>query len=55
VENPREEKCYDCFKDIKNMYQGASASVRTHDEVTDNFSITIGLLQGSTLSAYILI
>jgi hypothetical protein len=36
------------------MYEGASTSMRTHDEATDDFPITIGLHQGSTLSPYLL-
>jgi len=35
------------------MSQGASTSVKTQDEATENFPITIGLHQGSTLSPYL--
>ena len=38
---------------IKDMYEGASTSVRTQDGATDDFPITIGLHQGSTLSPYL--
>jgi len=38
---------------IKDMYERASTSVRTQDEATEDFSITIGLHQGSTLSPYL--
>jgi len=34
------------------MYEGASTSVRMQDETTEDFPITIGLHQGSTLSPY---
>jgi hypothetical protein len=37
---------------IKDMYKGASTSVRMHGGATIDFPITIGLHQGSTLSAY---
>jgi len=37
---------------IKDMYEGASTSVRTQDGATEDFPITIGLHQGSTLSPY---
>jgi hypothetical protein len=35
---------------IKDMYEGASTSMRTQDGATEDFPITIGLHQGSTLS-----
>jgi len=38
---------------IKDMYEGASTSVRTHDGTTEDFPITIGVHQGSTLSPYL--
>ena len=38
---------------IKDMYERASASVRTQDGTMDDFPITIGLHQGSTLSPYL--
>ena len=37
------------IKAIKNMYEGASTSVRTRDGTTKDIPITIGLHQGSTL------
>jgi len=41
------------IKAIKDMYEGASTSVRTQDGATEDFPITIGLHQGSTLTPYI--
>ena len=38
---------------IQDLYEGASTSVRTQDGDTVDFSITIGLHQGSTLSPYL--
>jgi len=38
---------------IKDMYEGVSTSVRTQDGATEDFPITIGLHQGSTLSPYL--
>jgi len=38
------------IKAINDMYEGASTSVRTQDRATEDFPITIGLHQGSTLS-----
>ena len=38
---------------IKDMYEGASTSVRMQDGTTEDFLITIGLHQGSTLSPYL--
>jgi hypothetical protein len=38
---------------IKDMYYGAAACVKTKDDLTDYFDITIGLHQGSTLSPYL--
>jgi len=38
---------------IKDMYERASTSVRTHDGATEDFPITIGLHQGSTPSPYL--
>jgi len=37
---------------IKDMYEGASTSVRTQDAAIEDFPITIRLHQGSTLSPY---
>jgi len=31
---------------IKDMYKGASTSVRTQDEATDDFLVIIGMHQG---------
>jgi len=36
-----------------HMYEGVSTSVRTQGGDTEDFSITIGLHQGSTLSPYL--
>ena len=38
---------------IKDMYEGALTSVRTLDGVTEDFPVTIGLHQGSSLSPYL--
>jgi hypothetical protein len=38
---------------IKDKKEGASISVRRQDGDTDDFPITIGLHQGSTLSPYL--
>jgi hypothetical protein len=38
---------------IKDVYEGASTSVRMQEGATVNFPITIGLHQGSTLSPYL--
>jgi len=38
---------------IKDMYEGASTSVRTQDGATEYFPIIIGLHQESTLSPYL--
>ncbi|KAM7490942.1 hypothetical protein LguiA_033863 [Lonicera macranthoides] len=38
---------------IKDMYEGAMTSVRTHSGSTEDFPITIGLHQGSALSPYL--
>nr|KYP34423.1 Retrovirus-related Pol polyprotein LINE-1 [Cajanus cajan] len=38
---------------IKDMYEGAKTSVRTQSGVSEDFPITIGLHQGSTLSPYL--
>ena len=35
---------------IKDMYDGLVANVRTYEGITSDFSITIGLHQGSALS-----
>jgi hypothetical protein len=40
---------------IKNMYDNVVTSVRTSDKDTNNFSINIGLYQGSALSPYLFI
>ena len=37
---------------IKDMYDGVTTSVRTQGGVTEDFPISIGLHQGSTLSPY---
>jgi len=48
------DKCLERFCGaIKDMYEGVSTSVRTHDGVTEDFLITIGLHQGSSLSHYL--
>ena len=38
---------------IKDMYDNVSSCVRTHSGLTDSFSITVGLHQGSALSPYL--
>ena len=38
---------------IKDMYEGASTSVRMQNGATEDFPITIGLHQGSTLNSYL--
>ena len=38
---------------IKDMYDGVTTSVRTQGGVIEDFSISIGLHQGSTLSPYL--
>jgi hypothetical protein len=38
---------------IKDMYDNVVTSVRTSDGDTNNFSINIGLHQGSALSPYL--
>jgi len=38
---------------IKNMYDEVVANVKTCGGITSNFSITIGLHQGSTLSTFL--
>jgi hypothetical protein len=38
---------------IKDIYDNVVTSVRTSDGDTNNFSINIGLLQGSALSPYL--
>ena len=38
---------------IKDMYDGVMANVKTCRGITSNFSITIGLHQGSVLSPFI--
>ncbi|AES62562.1 hypothetical protein MTR_1g101470 [Medicago truncatula] len=35
---------------IKDIYEGASTNVRTQDVAIDDFSITIRLYQGSTIT-----
>ena len=37
------------------MYDGIVANVRTCGDITSNFSITIGLHQGSTLSPFLFV
>ena len=38
---------------IKDMYDGVVANVRTYGGITSDFSITIGLHQGSALSPFL--
>ena len=38
---------------IKDMYDGVVANVRTYGGITNDFSITIGLHQGSALSPFL--
>ena len=38
---------------IKDMYDRVVANVRTCGDITSDFSITIGLLQGSALSPFL--
>ena len=38
---------------IRDMYEGVVTNVRTYGGLTDEFSITIGLHQGSTLSPFL--
>ncbi|KAM1110894.1 hypothetical protein ACFX19_010231 [Malus domestica] len=38
---------------IKDMYEGAKTTVRTHEGQTESFPITVGLHQGSSLSPYL--
>lgn len=38
----------DYIRTIKDMYKGASTSVRKHERATDDFPITIGLDYEST-------
>ena len=40
---------------IKDMYNGIVANVRTCGGITSNFSITIGLHQGSALSPFLFV
>ena len=40
---------------VKDMYDGAIASVRTTGGETNEFAITVGLHQGSTLSPYLFV
>jgi Reverse transcriptase (RNA-dependent DNA polymerase) len=40
-------------KVIKDMYDGATTCVKTHDGTSSDFPITIGLHQGSALSPYL--
>ena len=40
---------------IKDMYDGVVANVRTFRGITSNFSITIGLHQGSALNPFLLL
>lgn len=41
------------IRDIKDMYEGVSTSVRMQNGVTEDFPITIELHQGPTLSFYL--
>ena len=38
---------------IKDMYDGVVSNVRTYGNITSDFSITIGLHQGSALSPFL--
>ncbi|KAM2315489.1 hypothetical protein ACFX1S_028380 [Malus domestica] len=38
---------------IKDMYEGAKTTVRTHEGQTESFPITVGLHQGSSLRPYL--
>ena len=40
---------------IRDMYDGVVANVRTCGGITSDFSITIGLHQGSTLSPFLFV
>ena len=40
---------------IKDMYDGVVANVRTCEGITSDFSITIGLHQGSALSPFLFV
>jgi len=40
---------------IKDMYDGVVANVRTCGGITSDFSITIGLHQGSALSPFLFV
>ncbi|MES6771991.1 reverse transcriptase family protein, partial [Cutibacterium acnes] len=44
-----------CIDIVKDMYDGAIASVRTTGGETNEFVITVGLHQGSTLSPYLFV
>jgi hypothetical protein len=48
------EKAYDKYITlIKDMYDNVVTSVRTSDRDSNDFSINIGLYQGSALSPYL--
>ncbi|PKA57161.1 ataxia telangiectasia mutated family protein [Apostasia shenzhenica] len=49
----KKEICTTYIQVIKDMYEGAVTSVRTQGGLTKDFSITVGLHQGSTLSSYL--
>ena len=40
---------------IRDMYDGVVANVRTCGDITSDFSITIGLHQGSALSPFLFV
>jgi len=40
---------------IKDMYDGVAANVRTYGGITNDFSISIGLHQGSPLSPFLFV
>ena len=40
---------------IKDMYDGVVTNIRTYGDITNDFSITIGLHQGSALSPFLFV